>query len=454
MKTARDHMCSLSPWMVACLGLGLCLVDAGCSGISGLRSVGTQRPSLLSFWDRQTPGSPTPENDGYALAMRPNRARAEAIAEQNDSAADDGPESSSTSGIEVADAAAPTRGLKRPGATNRADSSAQVSLGNPEPLPVVTLADVDHGSQKPAAPDQAPSWKPEKTESTLDSGPVLSQPVDGDGIPNQAPALVAEREHATAPADIIDTADASSKADSAALLARAETRLDGMKSYNVQISRLERVNGQLQPEEDILLSIRRDPKAVRLEWSSGPNKGREVIYSTTIDPRLIFVHMPAGAIPLPVMKIPVDSPLVMRNSRHAITEAGFDTILENLRKATAPKGQKGSTSAQLSYRGLEKAAGLDRPCHHFVRKSTSGDEWNVYLDPSSMLPRMVFAEDSRHELIERYIYRDIHENPDDLAAAGAFDPDRRWGESKGLLGRLARAASNANLPPTSTSTTR
>ena len=71
-----------------------------------------------------------------------------------------------------------------------------------------------------------------------------------------------------------------------------------------------------------------------------------------------------------------------------------------------------------------------------------------------MLPRMVFAEDSRGELIERYIYREILENPDDLAAAGAFDPDQRWGESKGLLGRLARAASNSNLPATNGSTTR
>jgi hypothetical protein len=67
---------------------------------------------------------------------------------------------------------------------------------------------------------------------------------------------------------------------------------------------------------------------------------------------------------------------------------------------------------------------------------------------------MVFAEDSRHELIERYNYREIQENPDDLAAAGAFEPDQRWGESKGFLSRLARAASNSNLPATNPSTTR
>ncbi len=95
-----------------------------------------------------------------------------------------------------------------------------------------------------------------------------------------------------------------SQTDSKAILSQAEARLDALQTYQVKISRLERVNGQLQPEEDILLSIRRDPKAVRLEWSSGPNKGREVIYSSTLDPRMIFVHMPSTAIPLPVDEDP------------------------------------------------------------------------------------------------------------------------------------------------------
>ena len=116
-----------------------------------------------------------------------------------------------------------------------------------------------------------------------------------------------------------------------------------------------------------LLSIRRDPKAVRLEWASGPSKGREVIYSSALDPRMIFVHMPSTAIPLPVMRIPVDSPLVMRNSRHAITEAGLDTIVENLRKSEQGGDATSTHKGVLSYKGTEKATGLDRTCHHFVR---------------------------------------------------------------------------------------
>ncbi len=72
----------------------------------------------------------------------------------------------------------------------------------------------------------------------------------------------------------------------------------------MKFRRAERVGGQLQPEEEIILSVQRKPKAVRLEWTSGPSKGREVIYASNIDPRMLFVHMGNSAIPLPSMKIP------------------------------------------------------------------------------------------------------------------------------------------------------
>ena len=74
-----------------------------------------------------------------------------------------------------------------------------------------------------------------------------------------------------------------------------------------------------------------------------------------------------------------------------------------------------------------------------MRKTRSGETWNVYLDSRTLLPRLVSAADSRGELIERYIYREVHENPVELKTATAFVPDERWGPSNGLLSaRCAR----------------
>ena len=93
-----------------------------------------------------------------------------------------------------------------------------------------------------------------------------------------------------------------------------------MSTYQVKITRVERVGGQLQAEEEALLSIRRNPRAVRLEWVDGPSKGREVIYSSAVNDRMMYVNMGNSALPISRMSIPVDSPLALRNSRHPITK--------------------------------------------------------------------------------------------------------------------------------------
>ena len=71
-----------------------------------------------------------------------------------------------------------------------------------------------------------------------------------------------------------------------------------------------------------------------------------------------------------------------------------------------------------------------------------------------MMPRMVLAEDDRGQLLERYEYQEVRENPTELASAGAFDPDERWGKSNGLFSRLARAAGGTNPPAAADSTKR
>ena len=249
--------------------------------------------------------------------------------------------------------------------------------------------------------------------------------------------------------------DRIARADAKVILAQAVSKLARLDSYQVKMQRRERVGGVVQPEEDILLSIKRKPKAVRLEWTVGASKGREVIFSPALDAKMLYVHQPATAAVLPSVKIAVDSPLVMKNSRHTIAEAGFDTILANLKKSQ-DEGDATTKSGKtaLDYKGLEKAVGVDRACHHFVRHTPAGETWNIYLDPRSMLPRLVVAENAQGDLLERYVYSDIRENPTELASAGAFDPGERWGQGKGLFSRIARAASGGTVPSDEASTKR
>ena len=129
-------------------------------------------------------------------------------------------------------------------------------------------------------------------------------------------------------------------------------------------------------------------------------------------PRHDLRPQPSTAIPLPSMKIPVDSPLVMKNSRHAITEAGLDTIVENLRRLANSRGQHGAGTGSAHLQGDRKSSRA-RPTVPPFRAPDGGGRNLERLsrravDASATGRGPGFAG----QLIERYVYREIRENPD------------------------------------------
>jgi len=219
------------------------------------------------------------------------------------------------------------------------------------------------------------------------------------------------------------------------VVSKSRARVAAMSSYQVSVNRQERVGETLHPAEDILLSIRREPKAVRIEWPSGAHKGREVIYSSSDPSGMLHVNMADSIVPVPKLSFPPDSPMVMRTSRHPITEAGFDAVLDNLE--TNLRGD--AAQSKITYRGIERPTTVGRPCHMLGRRTPAGEVWLVYIDAETWLPALVQATDSKGDLLERYCFRDVRPNVAELASAEAFDPDRRWAASSGLLGRFARS---------------
>lgn len=230
--------------------------------------------------------------------------------------------------------------------------------------------------------------------------------------------------------------------EAARLVAESRRAVNALTSYQVKMSHQERVGGRLRPVDEVVLSVRRDPRAVRLEWPAGPNKGREVLYAADSGKGLMHVKMPDGLVPLPRLSIAPDSPLAMSNSRHPITEAGFDTIIAGMEKDVAQSESPNPVPDDLIiYQGLDQPDGLDKPCHKIVRHTPAGEVWLVYIDPEHHLPCYVQATDARGELLERYIFREPVLNPTELASADAFNPDARWGAPKGLFQRMARGGS-------------
>jgi hypothetical protein len=249
------------------------------------------------------------------------------------------------------------------------------------------------------------------------------------GVPN-ASRLLASTERDPAPAPEPAPAQA---ADVGQMVAEARSRLDRATTYQAAMHRQERVGTTLLPAEDLIVSIRREPKAVRLSWPEGPNKGREAIYRADSGDGKMHVNMPNSGLPVTRLAFAPDSPMVMRNSRHPITEAGFDSIIRDLEQALQSPG-----TATVTYAGMETPAPLDRPHPCIVRTNAAGEVARVYLDPESRFPAFVEVKTATGDLLEHYVFRDIRVDLPELADAGAFDQEARWGPARGLFGRVAR----------------
>jgi hypothetical protein len=413
-------------------------------GCASWNSSGTTRPTLLrALWKRPSDPSQTPVYDYYAeagAAAKPEIKSNALLAKQSAKARRDNAPGDQPMPDLIAQAEA-NKNASTPrwkGLRSR-DTSIRVTLGRPESLPTLTGPGTATRTKLASAPAStsapATSWK-------RGVKPVTVAQTE---MPQPEPLAEADtRQETTSPEETLKK-----------VLIASRERLQALSTYQVDMTRVELVGGRVQPEEEAILSIRRNPKAVRLEWPDGPSKGREVIYSSTLNDRTMYVNVGNPALLISRMSIPVDSPMALRNSRHPITEAGFDTILDKLFQYIDNSHRANPKDGKLVYRGLERPKGVDKPCHLMERVAPSGETWTVFLDPATLMPVVVTAiKTSSGELIERYTYRNLRTNLSELASADAFDPDKRWGESKGWLSRLARTAGTPTDAKSASSTTR
>ncbi len=311
-------------------------------------------------------------------------------------------------------------------AVARADSAAP--RGDSATEPAAFVRSTAHPTTSSGSPEEGAV----PTE-VVSLGTPVALPTEKRPRPQTPPVTDAEVAELRGPA----TDPAPSKMEEArAVVTRARAAVEAMTTYQVQLSRQERVGDVLQPAEDVQLSIRRAPRAVRLEWTAGSHKGREAIYSASEPGALLHVHMGDSPIPVPTLSIAPDSAMVMKNSRHPITEAGFDAIVKTLETGlSAPAA--GST---LTYVGLETPAAVGRACHKIERHNAAGETWLVFLDAETALPALVEGTAANGDILERYRFHQVKANLPELASAEAFDPARRWPSAVtgGLLGRLAR----------------
>jgi hypothetical protein len=167
-----------------------------------------------------------------------------------------------------------------------------------------------------------------------------------------------------------------------------------------------------------------------------------VLFSAVETGGKMQIHQPGSLVPR--VSLNPDSPLVLKNSRHPISEAGFDVLLTGLDQAIRPHEAGDPRGATLTYDGVTNPPDVGRPCHQITEVRANGETWVVCLDAANLMPASVRGTARDGSLLELYGFRDVELDVAELATAQAFSPDARWGGKGGsLLGRLAGQESDS-----------
>lgn len=185
----------------------------------------------------------------------------------------------------------------------------------------------------------------------------------------------------------------------------------GIRDYRCVLTARERVQGRLLPTQSMDVECRVGAFAVHLVWhASSPSAGQEVWFGEGLNSGKMRVRA-AGYLGAMVGVVSVDpfSPTVRENSRHAITEAGLGTMLEQF---VAP--WETAPTEDVSIRtGTSHVNGL--PCRtiEVCLKDRQQAEWQrgvLHLDQQSALPVRVEYHDAEGRLLEEATYQDVRLN--------------------------------------------
>lgn len=210
--------------------------------------------------------------------------------------------------------------------------------------------------------------------------------------------------------------------DLSSLFVGMEAAYARVTDYTARFTRQERVAGALRPREEALLKFQR-PGRIYLRWISGSARGREILFVKGRDHDRALVHEPGLLSGFFTAVLVPDSPRVLRESRHPITDIGLGRLIEllvgNARRALErgelvllDRGVTGESGRRL--RRLEAVLPQDPDKGYYCYRAL------VAIDVEWGLPVAATIFDWDDRLVADYRYRDLRLNPG--LAAHDFDP--------------------------------
>jgi len=201
--------------------------------------------------------------------------------------------------------------------------------------------------------------------------------------------------------------------DLLSLLLGMEAAYARVTDYTARFARQERISGTLRPREEALLKFQR-PGRIYLRWVAGPPKGREILFAKGRGDDRVLVREPGVLSGLFTLVMAPDSPRVLRQSRHPITDVGLGRLIELLVTNTRRASQRGELT--LLDRGVTEESGRRERQLEGVLPRDPGKGYYCYrvlvsVDLESGLPVTATIFDWDDRMVADYAYRELRLNP-------------------------------------------
>lgn len=203
------------------------------------------------------------------------------------------------------------------------------------------------------------------------------------------------------------------------VLKQASVAWGRIDTYDVHMTRREVVGGKMNPQEEVLMTFRKQPFSVYLRNVGDAGKGRQVLYvqGQYKDEMQILTGAGDGIPGLRVSKSP-DDPQVRGRSRHSIREAGFGNSIDRIARVVDLVEAGKLPSETVKYVGVTKRPEFgERALEQVTRQVAPRDEgldaggtWQVFFDagadaaPSYGLPVLAVLTDARGGEVEYVCY--------------------------------------------------
>ncbi|MBI2524595.1 MAG: DUF1571 domain-containing protein [Candidatus Rokubacteria bacterium] len=202
-------------------------------------------------------------------------------------------------------------------------------------------------------------------------------------------------------------------AEPARVLLGMEAAYATVERYTARFARQEVVAGDRRPREEALVKFQR-PDRMYLRWIEGPPKGRELLFVRGRHGDRALIHGPGILAGLFTVLLAPDSPRVLSESRHPITDVGLgrliDLILGSMRRAQE-RGELVLRDAGLVEEGGRRGRRIEM---RVPRGAGPGEDVRgavITIDGASGLPVAAILSDEAGRPVAEYAYTDLRLNP-------------------------------------------